>query len=157
MPELLARPSGQERAGRTPPSYPRSGIGQWEMSLHVTERGVAHVRQIARAYLRYWDLDDAGDVALLGLTELLTNVLKHADPKDARILMQAGPDGVAVTVSDFDACLPVIKPTGPLSEDGRGLPLLKAAADGFGIAPAPTGKDVWFRVDTGPGKAGGAG
>lgn len=117
------------------------------MTLAVTERSIGHVRRITRAHLRYWDLAEADSVTLLGVTELLINVLKHTAEQKARLLMQATADGVCVTVSDRTPRLPGIKGTELLGENGRGLWLLRAMADGFGITPTPSGKDLWFRVE----------
>ncbi|MFI9585293.1 ATP-binding protein [Streptomyces sp. NPDC052236] len=86
-------------------------------------------------------MGQVSNVTLLGLTELLTNVLQHAKVKEARILVQATADSVCVTVSDLDPRLPVLKPADLLSEDGRGLALLQTMADGFGIVRTPLGKD----------------
>ncbi|MEV7869598.1 ATP-binding protein [Streptomyces sp. NPDC088124] len=146
MPELLASSALQDALGQSPSGRSRTPGAQWEMTLTVTERGIGDIRRAVRAQLQRWGREEAGAVTLLGVSELLTNVLRHARTPDARIAVRAGANGVYVVVSDLDRRLPVIRATGPLSEDGRGLAMLEALADVFGVTATPSGKDVWFRV-----------
>ncbi|WP_093840815.1 ATP-binding protein [Streptomyces aidingensis] len=159
MPELLNRSVEQDSSDRSRPARSRTFGSQWEMTLTVTERCLGPVRDIARAHLRCWGMAQAEGVVLLGITELLANVLRHAAVKEARLLVQATVDGVCVTVADFDPRLPTVRVPDPFAETGRGLPLLQALAEGFGVAPSPSGKVVWFRAGcagegTGPPAAG---
>jgi anti-sigma regulatory factor (Ser/Thr protein kinase) len=147
MPDLLAWPTEQDAMGTSQRTSSRTVEGQWELKLTVEPRSIEHVRRIFRAHLNYWGRADVEFVALLGLTELLTNVLKHTEDKRAVVLVQATADAVIVTVRDFDARLPATKAATSLAENGRGLPLLRGLSDAMGIAPTPAGKDVWFRLE----------
>ncbi|MFC9429828.1 ATP-binding protein [Streptomyces sp. NPDC056987] len=151
MPELLAHSAVQDALGRSLSSRSSAGrshaLGaQWELTLTVTERGIARIRHAVRAHLRRWDREGAEAVTLLGVSELLTNVLRHAHTPEARIVVRTEADGGYVVVSDLDRRLPVVGAADLLSEDGRGLALLEALADVFGVTSTPSGKHVWFRV-----------
>ncbi|MFJ1644694.1 ATP-binding protein [Streptomyces sp. NPDC088258] len=151
MPELLAHPAVQDALGQSPfghSLFTRScALGaQWEVTLTVTERGIAYIRHAVRAHIRHWAREEAEAVTLLGVSELLTNVLRHAHTPEARIGVRAEMAGVYVVVSDLDRRLAVIGAADLLSEDGRGLAMLEALADGFGVMATASGKDVWFRV-----------
>lgn len=54
-----------------------------------------------------------------------------------------------MTVADASAALPRPRTTGPATESGRGLAIVAALSDDWGIAPADpgtTGKKVWFTL-----------
>ncbi|MCZ9337644.1 ATP-binding protein, partial [Streptomyces sp. TRM76130] len=80
--------------------------------------------------LRDWDLDGVGDIAVLLVSELVTNALRHATgPIGVRLVAPAGPDGVLrVEVSDPLPDLPHERPADPEDESGRGLRMVAAAA-----------------------------
>lgn len=148
MPELLATAAEQDLTDRPLHSISRTLHGQWELKLTVTPQSIQFVRCLVRAHLGYWERANAEFVASLGITELLTNVLKHAQGgnKKAVLFMQTTDDGICVTVSDFDRRLPDLRAVDTMREDGRGLPLLKALTDAMGVASTPYGKDIWFRT-----------
>lgn len=108
------------------------------------------VRRIVSAQLRYWHLDQVLDPALLGVTELLANVYRHAGP-DKRCTVELTLDEglLTVSVSDHDPRPPR---TGPrpdtLETGGRGLALIEALTDAWGTRPAEdgAGKVVWFAL-----------
>ncbi|CAL9410967.1 hypothetical protein SUDANB174_05703 [Streptomyces sp. enrichment culture] len=103
------------------------------------------VREIVRVLLRMWRKSELEFVTELGVTELLTNVLKHA-PGDCELLVRETPDGVLVGVTDFENALPTVKDPVADAEGGRGLFLLSCLADELQSQPLPYGKQVWFRI-----------
>lgn len=78
------------------------------------------VREIVRVLLRMWRKSELEFVTELGVTELLTNVLKHT-PGDCELLVRETPDGILVGVTDFENALPTVKDPGKDAEGGRGL------------------------------------
>lgn len=96
-PELV-----QEMLGHSPSGRSRTLGAQCEMTLTVTERCIAYIRHIVRARLQHWGREEAGAVTLLGVSELLTNVLRHAGMPEARIVVWVETDDVYVVVSDLD-------------------------------------------------------
>ncbi|WP_253194975.1 ATP-binding protein, partial [Streptomyces sp. MP131-18] len=86
------------------------------------------------------------EVARLGVSELLTNVAKHAGTGRCYLrLLRIGPEAV-VQVHDRSRTLPVITEPDREGEDGRGLWLLREMADRLGceVTHRRHGKIVWF-------------
>lgn len=94
----------------------------------------------------------AAELACFGISELLTNVARHAS--DSRCRLEVSRLGTTATVSVFDRSpvLPVVTEPEWSTESGRGLWLLQQMAGpaDFGIrrAEPPWGKAVWFRCGT---------
>lgn len=97
------------------------------------------VREIVRVLLRMWRKTDLGFVIELGVTELLTNVVKYA-PGGCELLVRETPDGVLVGVTDFEDRLPTVKEPGAEAEGGRGLFLLSCLTDELHTQPLLRGK-----------------
>jgi anti-sigma regulatory factor (Ser/Thr protein kinase) len=113
---------------------------------------IAQVRRILSAQLRYWHLDPLIDRAALGVTELLANVHRHAGP-DKRCIVEIAlqPARLTVSVRDRDPNLPMLRETGTtgaLTTSGRGLALVAAVSDSWGMEGHDdgSGKTVWFAL-----------
>jgi anti-sigma regulatory factor (Ser/Thr protein kinase) len=113
------------------------------------EHGVqapGHARRWLVARCHEWDCADLADPAALLITELVTNVFLHARTD---CLINAGFDHaiLEVVVTDQDAHEPVVHPTSSRAEDGRGLAILAAIADAWGVQRQDgSGKSVWFHL-----------
>ncbi|MEU0991518.1 ATP-binding protein [Streptomyces sp. NPDC005953] len=123
----------------------------YRMSFTVGDHAARHVRRIARSYLHDWGLDGLADTVGLGLTELLANVVRHVPGRHCALALLRLPWGVRIEVSDEGPGLPrtpaPVDPEG-LDEGGRGLLLIAALADRWGVVPlTPTGKTVWFECE----------
>jgi len=88
---------------------------------------------------------DVGDAAALLASELASNACQHA-ATDFVVRVDHTADRVRVEVSDTGPGQPVPRaPTaGELS--GRGLRIVDALADDWGVAARPDGKVVWFTL-----------
>lgn len=94
------------------------------------------------------------DTVLLAVTELLSNVHRHAEnPRCSLEIAKKGPS-IYVTVSDRSPTPPVVSRPDWIAETGRGLWLLRELADDFGCTPVAWGKQVWIRVDMEPERQG---
>lgn len=113
---------------------------------------IAQVRRIVSAQLRYWRLDPLIDRAALGVTELLANVHRHAGPdKRCTVEIVLQPARLTVSVRDRDPNLPRLREpetTGALTTSGRGLALVAAVSDSWGMEGHDdgSGKTVWFAL-----------
>lgn len=90
---------------------------------------------------------DVRDCVTLMVSELATNALLHGGSRfTVRFVLQ--PDEVRVEVSDDGDGTPTVLSPSAREPSGRGLQLVAALADGWGVvaATAGTGKTVWFRV-----------
>jgi anti-sigma regulatory factor (Ser/Thr protein kinase) len=124
----------------------------WTVELQALPSRIGQVRRIISAQLRYWHLDPLIDHAALGVTELLTNVHRHAQPDkvctvDVELLLER----LTVSVSDHDPRLPTVNTATLFDTGGRGLALIAAVSESWGIRPrGDTGKSIWFTLPTPP-------
>lgn len=120
------------------------------MELQALPSRIGQVRRILSAQLRYWHLDQLIDRAALGVTELLTNVHRHAQPdKMCTVEIELLLDRLTVSVRDHDPRLPVVEDAPDLSTCGRGLAMVAAMSESWGARRDASGKVVWFTLPTG--------
>jgi hypothetical protein len=118
------------------------------LELEALPARIQQVRRIVAAKLRYWHLDALTDQALLGITELLANVHRHAQPdKCCTVELSFATGWLTTAVSDSDPRLPRVRDFEPLGTCGRGLAMVVALSDSWGAeALARGGKVVWFTL-----------
>ena len=91
--------------------------------------------------------DAVSDMALL-VTELVTNAIVHGRSElTLELSVDVGEDGrfsLHVEVADGDSRLPRVETLDGEAMGGRGLGLVTALADDFGVRQLPFGKSVWF-------------
>lgn len=118
------------------------------MELQALPSRIGQVRRIVSAQLRYWHLDPLIDRAALGVTELLTNVHRHAQPdKLCTVEIELLLDRLTVSVHDHDPRLPEVRDADPGATCGRGLAMVAAVSESWGVRPdGESGKVVWFTL-----------
>lgn len=116
------------------------------MHLTVGEHSVRHIRRITRSLLREWELPELTFAVELGVSELVTNVVRHVPDRRCTVVLARLTAGVRVEVTDSFTRLPsVTERTHPESESGRGLSLMEAVVDKWGVSRGiDGGKTVWF-------------
>ncbi|WP_420706912.1 ATP-binding protein [Streptomyces sp. NRRL F-2664] len=112
-------------------------------------RAVSDVRRDLRELMRHRCRTDATDVAELLITELVTNALVHTD-RGAEVSASLTATRLRVEVRDRAARRP--RPYVPTADDGthgRGLVLVEALADAWGVDALTlgAGKVVWFELE----------
>ncbi|MFI9207089.1 ATP-binding protein [Streptomyces sp. NPDC053253] len=117
------------------------------MGFTVGEHSAGHMRRILRIYLTRWELDRLADPAALALTELVANVVRHVPGRRCSVLMLREPYGLRVEVADAVPGAVIAKLADPLDESGRGLALVEAVTDRWGVDERADGKTVWFECD----------
>ncbi|MFJ9944673.1 ATP-binding protein [Streptomyces erythrochromogenes] len=125
------------------------------VELQALPSRIGQIRRIVSAQLRHWQLDPLIDRAALGVTELLGNVHRHAQPdKTCVVEIELRLGRLTVSVIDSDPRLPVLRTTqaGPLETSGRGLALVEALSEAWGVCERPDGpgKAVWFSLTAVP-------
>ncbi|MFD8685748.1 ATP-binding protein [Streptomyces sp. NPDC059651] len=120
------------------------------VELQALPSRIGQVRRIISAQLRYWHLDPLIDQAALGVTELLTNVHRHAQPdKSCTVEVELLLERLTVSVHDHDPRMPTVREASDSSTSGRGLALIAAVSESWGVRPRDgTGKVVWFTLPT---------
>ncbi|MGW0998162.1 ATP-binding protein [Streptomyces sp. NPDC002520] len=124
------------------------------VELQALPSRIGQVRRIVSAQLRYWHMDPLIDRAALGVTELLSNVHRHARPdKSCTVELELLSDRLTVSVRDHDPRLPVVADEAeaahatPLATCGRGLAMVAAVSESWGARPdGDDGKVVWFTL-----------
>jgi anti-sigma regulatory factor (Ser/Thr protein kinase) len=85
------------------------------------------------------------DDALLLTSELVTNAVLHGR-SDVCVEVDVRDDVVRISVLDENSRHPAAVPEDPNALDGRGLALVDAVANRWGVADRPLGKAVWFEL-----------
>ncbi|MFD3522570.1 ATP-binding protein [Streptomyces sp. NPDC058653] len=120
---------------------------QMKLRLPRHPRSVGRARQ---ALLGTMSLPgDLADTAALLLSELVTNALRHGSPPGREILVtvRRGEGLLRLEVEDAGDTLPRPRTPDPIDECGRGLALVEALADDWGVTPRQgPGKRVWLTL-----------
>jgi PAS domain S-box-containing protein len=88
---------------------------------------------------------DLVDSATLLVSEVVTNSVLHAGT-EIRLMCGPSPNGVRVEVFDGSPLLPGVRHYDADATTGRGLALVSAVADAWGITREEEGKTVWFEL-----------
>ncbi|WP_079144738.1 ATP-binding protein [Streptomyces agglomeratus] len=118
---------------------------------HAELTAVPEVRRALREILRSRGGRSCTDVAELLTTELVTNALVHTE-HDAEVTATVAASRLRVEVRDSAGSHPRLRV--PVADDGthgRGLVLVQALADAWGVRAQGVGKVVWFELDMGGG------
>ncbi|MFG3439954.1 ATP-binding protein [Nonomuraea sp. NPDC047897] len=113
----------------------------WELPRVPEAAGQA--RALTHEVLTSWGLAAEADDVVLIVSELVTNAVVHAEaPIELRLL--AGDRMLRGEVVDHSKRVPQPVVATLDQEHGRGLALVEAHCDRWGVDPMPTGKAVWF-------------
>jgi len=145
---------------RSPDPAPAGWACLPEIALCAPGPGSGPVH-VARAFtvetLRRWGVTDRCEDIVLVVSEMLTNALRHAQPRP----VDTGPGGtqrrpptrlglynpgpwVLCAVADPSWAVPVTRMHSSLDETGRGLQIISALSDDWGYTiPDEAGKVVW--------------
>ncbi|MFB6941641.1 ATP-binding protein [Streptomyces sp. NPDC060286] len=108
-------------------------------------RSVAAAREFVREAVTDWGFGARLDDVLLCTSELATNALAHGVPSGrgylVRLLLEEGGAALRVEVHDSGSGRPGVRE--PDGESGRGLLLVEAVADRWGVGERSPGKIVW--------------
>ncbi|MEU5208596.1 SpoIIE family protein phosphatase [Streptomyces sp. NPDC020742] len=117
---------------------------------------VMHARRFTARTLRTWGVTEEMDVALLVVSELVTNAIAHTQG-EVQLDLTLAADRLRVAVNDASPRAPV-KPTSVDWEatGGRGLLLVEAMSTSWGSVPLSGGKQVWSEIGLQPGERLGA-
>ncbi|MGW6565747.1 ATP-binding protein [Streptomyces sp. NPDC054975] len=127
--------------------YPAELRNSYRMGFTAGEHSAGHMRRILRMFLSRWDLAHLTDAAELALTELVANVVRHVPGRRCTVLILREPHALRVEVSDATPGPLYAKTADPLAESGRGLTLVEAVTDRWGVEPSTDGKTVWFECN----------
>ena len=134
-------------------------INSWRNRRSVSPRGLSMTlpaeplaaglaRQATQQALIVWRLTHLSDVAILLVSELVTNSVRHARTAASEIWFRLETDGdwLCIEVEDADPRHPQPRTlTGP-EESGLGFVLVDSLADKWGVYETEIGKTVWAEL-----------
>jgi hypothetical protein len=125
----------------------RSPSRHLRLGLQPVAGACRRAREFARVGCERWGLPSmAGPVSVV-LSELVTNVVRHAGtPMDVRLTLRA--PCLHVTVADGSPDPPRPADPRPTVEGGRGLLLVGSLTQRWGFLPIGPGKVVWATLAT---------
>ena len=124
-----------------------ASVRERELLLSCRLTSVRTGRHFVRDTLLEWGLARLVEDAELGVSELVANAVRYAGT-EVLIRLAAGTE-VTITVIDQDPALhrPLHGAQDELlAESGRGLQIVAAVADDWGIEARAGGKSVWFSL-----------
>ncbi|MFJ2029740.1 ATP-binding protein [Streptosporangium sp. NPDC087985] len=113
----------------------------WDLPADLEAVGKA--RRLAREALATWGMPVVAEDVTMVVSELVSNAIVHGKAPITLSLHQYGRI-VRGEVTDHSTVWPTPIPAGPNEEHGRGLAIVTAYADRWGVEPAQDGKTVWF-------------
>jgi len=136
---------------RSMPGTGQAGLVH-RLELPPIAAAVAIARKGTRAILDSAGLGHLSSDAVLLVSELVTNVVRHARGDGSLLELRVIPSEktLRIEVLDSDPRLPTPRNPGPLDVSGFGFVLVEAFADDWGMSRTDTGKAVWIELSTDP-------
>jgi anti-sigma regulatory factor (Ser/Thr protein kinase) len=117
------------------------------VELRADRRAAAQSRGWLAGLLHDWSSDAIDTVQLL-VSELVTNAVLHTEDS-IEVTATVTATRITVEVIDRNPTKPVVRDYGHDAATGRGLRLVDALADAWGVRNEADRKAVWFRVSDG--------
>lgn len=119
----------------------------YSWALTASAQDIARWRRLTAEAITGLGGDREAEVlASLGVSELLSNVVKHVPDKACRLAVRAVDAWVYVHLYDTSRQVPAMTRPAWDAESGRGLRLLNSMVPTWGYECRADGKAVWFRV-----------
>ncbi|MFZ4266646.1 ATP-binding protein [Streptomyces arboris] len=137
---------------------PETATVRWtELTLDVSAESrtlprepesAAAARRLVQAALQSWGLETLVGSATLVVSELVANAAEHARGPSVQVTVtRVGVYRAQVAVTDLDRTVPVLGlAPGDDQERGRGLAIVAAVSEAWGVVPLSSGKRVWAQV-----------
>ncbi|MFE9923737.1 ATP-binding protein [Streptomyces sp. NPDC005774] len=140
-------------AGGTPPPDLGGAACRAAYFLPSDRRTVGRARHLVTEQLGVWGVvPDTCDTAALVVSELLTNAVLHTSSRRVACTLGATPDLVLIQVTDDGSgpSVPRTRRADARDEVGRGLLLVKAVSERWGVEVAEygDGRTVWATLRT---------
>jgi anti-sigma regulatory factor (Ser/Thr protein kinase) len=117
-------------------------------------RAVSAARDWSRQTVSRWRLGEVADPVGQLVSELVTNSIEHAECVSVTVLLMYAAGMLRLEVRDQDgAHVPVLRYPAPGDLNGRGLVIVEALSDRWGVRVTDAGKAVWCELAAGPSTA----
>ena len=124
---------------------------QLTLTLPATGRAAGLARRWTRDALSAWQVAHLEETAVLLVSELVGNVLRHARARALAMALYLDLEvsSLLIEVHDTDPHEPRPRTPGTLDESGFGFVLIEALAGNWGVRQTEIGKAVWVELDAG--------
>ncbi|MDX2824361.1 ATP-binding protein [Streptomyces ipomoeae] len=122
----------------------------WDLAFRAEPEEVAALRRIMRLHLGVWGLHEVSDAAQLCVSELVSNVVTHVG-HGTPVTLAVSMSGtyLRIEVHDPDTrALPTLMAADSDAEGGRGMALIDAVADRWGVQLRDDRKVTWCELAT---------
>jgi anti-sigma regulatory factor (Ser/Thr protein kinase) len=122
----------------------------WSLPFVAQPEEVAALRRIMRLHLGLWGLHDVVDSAQLCVSELVSNVINHVGAGTPTTLV-VSMTGTRLRIEVHDpkpSALPTLHDATTEAESGRGMSLVSAVADRWGVETRADHKVTWCELAT---------
>jgi anti-sigma regulatory factor (Ser/Thr protein kinase) len=108
----------------------------------------AEARRLARRSCALWAFDEETvETAALLISELVTNAVRHGRSHSIRVCIERpAPDCIRLSAVDKKRSMVTLDKRSPEDTGGRGLVLVDALSDHWGVDLLPWGKRVWAEI-----------
>ncbi|WP_060905093.1 ATP-binding protein [Streptomyces scabiei] len=123
----------------------------WDLTFTADPEEVAALRRLMRLHLGLWGVHEVVDGAQICVSELVSNVITHVGHgTPTKLAVSMSGTCLRIEVHDPDTrALPTLLAVGSDSETGRGMALVDAVADRWGVQLRGGRKVTWCELDTG--------
>jgi serine/threonine-protein kinase RsbW len=119
-----------------------------QLRLPASGRPVRLTRQITREVLTAWQLAQVEETAVLLVSELVTNAVRHARGTDAiTVELEVVRTCLRIEVYRCRPGLAVPRAAGEFDESGFGSVLMDSLAGQWGVRETMTGTSMWAKLD----------
>ncbi|WP_319325134.1 ATP-binding protein [Streptomyces sp. PA03-2a] len=129
----------------------------WGLPFLAEPEEVAGLRRVMRLHLRLWGLSAVSDAAETCVSELVANVIRHVgEGTPCTLTAEMRDTHLRIGLRDPDTrALPTLLSVGPDAEAGRGMALVDAVSEPWGVILGVDSKLVWCDLATRLGWPGG--
>ncbi|MER5460752.1 ATP-binding protein [Streptomyces sp. NPDC002668] len=122
----------------------------WDLSFEAEPSEIAGLRNALRRHLTLWGLPELVDSAQICVTELTSNVINHVGiGTPATLAVSMSGTRLRIELHDPDArALPTLLSAEREAESGRGMTLVDAVTDRWGVILRADSKVVWCELAT---------
>lgn len=124
----------------------RTMCRQATFDLPSHPENVRAARQVVSAHARSWGIgEEAGTVLGLLTSELVTNAVRFSHDL-VKVVLHLHHGLIEVSVRDPAQDRPTSVPASVEADSGRGMAIVDALSQDWGVRPQPVGKAVWSRL-----------
>lgn len=123
----------------------------WELPFLAVPEEAAALRRVLKIHLRLWGLPELIESVQLCLSELVSNVITHVGPgTPSTLAVSMHGTHLRIEIHDPDSrALPTLIDAKGDAESGRGMALVAACSDRWGVQLLPDRKVTWVEFATG--------